>query len=542
LTEAKKLTKSQEVAADVSALLRARNPLLWIVTKEEKRAEGFLFEAIKAAAYNPRTWDAGQGVVMSIGGKPINAESQDIDVALDMILKAAEKPPVEGTTNDRGAWILRDLPPWLDGVIGIKTLRKIRNLARMLPGIPRPSSQVIIVVSPSGKVPAELEGHTTVVEWPLPDRAEIAALLDAAVGSLTANLQATALPKAMREPAIDAAVGLSGEEAQSCYARSLVQFKRIDPVVVAKEKKRVVAREGVLEWYDPLPGGLDAVGGLENLKDWLIERKLAYGPKAREYGLRAPKGALLVGIPGCGKTLTAKATATGWDIPLLRIDLGGLKGKYVGESEGKLRLAIRVIETIGRCVLWIDEIEKALAGATQGAADGGVSADALGTILSWMQDRKGEAFVIATANDVTSLPPELMRKGRFDDVWFVDLPNPHERGEVLKTSLKSNGRVKAKIDVAKIAAATDGFTGVEIAELVPDAMFTAFADKEREITTADLLQAAKRVTKLSETSKEKIGKLREWAKGRARPATKPMATRASASSGDRVIDIEEDAA
>jgi hypothetical protein len=542
MTEVVKKTRSQEAAADISALLRARNPLLWIVTKEEKRVEGFLFEAMKAAAYNPRTWDAGQGVTMGITGKPVNQESQDIDVCLDMILKAAEKPATaQPSPEDRGAWILRDLPPWLDGVIGIKTVRKVRNLARLLPGIPRNTAQAMIVISPTNKMPPELEGHTTVIEWPLPDRVEIATLLDAAVASLEENRRATALPKAMREPAIDAAIGLSGEEVQGCYARSLVQYKRIDPVAVAKEKKRVVAREGVLEWYDPLPGGLDAVGGLENLKDWLVERKMAYGPKAREYGLRAPKGALLVGIPGCGKTLTAKATATGWDIPLLRIDLGGLKGKYVGESEGKLRLAIRVIETIGRCVLWIDEIEKALAGATQGAADGGVSADALGTILSWMQDRKGEAFVIATANDVTSLPPELMRKGRFDDVWFVDLPNPQERGEVLKASLRANNRTKAKIAVDKVVAATDGFTGVEIAELVPDAMFTAFADKEREITTNDLLRAAASVTKLSETSKEKIAKLREWAKGRARPATKPM-TAHTVVSDQRQVEIDEDAA
>lgn len=543
MTNTPSKTRSQEVAADISALVRARNPLLWIVTKEEKRAEGFIFQAIKSAAYNIRTWDAGQGVIMGMTGKPINAESQDIDVCLDMIAKAAEKEPATANAQgaDRGAWVLRDLPPWLDGLIGIKTVRKIRNLARQLPSTPRLTSQVMIIISPSNKVPPELEGHTTVVDWPIPDRAEVAALLDAAVGSLSDSLKATALPKGARELAIDAAIGLSGEEAQGCYARSLVQYKRIDPVAVAKEKKRVVAREGVLEWIDPLPGGLDAVGGLENLKEWLIQRRVAYSPKAREYGLRAPKGALLVGVAGCGKSMTAKAVSTAWDVPLLRMDLGALKSKFVGDSEANLRKALRVIEAIGRCVVWLDEIEKSLQGATSGSADGGVSADALGAILSWMQDRKGEAFVIATANDVSALPPELMRKGRFDDIWFVDLPNAKERGEVLKASLKANGREKAKIALDKIVAATEDFTGVEIAELVPEAMFAAFADSEREIKTEDLFKAAKSVTKLSETSKEKIGKLREWATGRARPATKTIVRESTRVSAERALEIENEA-
>lgn len=391
-------------------------------------------------------------------------------------------------------------------------------MARYLPGTALDCAQAIIILTPAAEVPPELAGHATVIESPLPDRAEIASILDDAVSPLPEDLRATAVPNGLRDAAIDAAVGLTGEEAQACYAKSLVLLRRIDPAAVAREKKRVIARERVLEWYDPLPGGLDAVGGLENLKEWLRQRSLAHSAKARAYGLPAPKGALLVGVPGCGKSLTAKAIATAWGVPLLRVDLGALKSKFVGESEANLRKAFKVIETVGRCVVWFDEIEKALAGATQGAADGGVSSDALGSVLSWMQERQGEAFMIATANDVSSLPPELLRKGRFDEIWWVDLPTQSEREAVLMAALASYGRSGIEIDYAAVAKACDGFTGSEIAALVPDALFSAFADGEREIATKDLVAAAATVVPLSKTAAERITRLREWAQGRARPA------------------------
>ena len=281
---------------------------------------------------------------------------------------------------------------------------------------------------------------------------------------------------------------------------------------------------------------LDAVGGLDNLKIWLQSRRLAYSAKARAYGLPPPKGALLVGVPGCGKSLTAKAIATAWGVPLLRVDLGALKSKFVGESEGNFRKAFRVIEAIGRCVVWLDEIEKALQGATSGSADGGVAADALGTVLSWMQERTGEAFVIATANDVEGLPPELLRKGRFDDVWFVDLPNEIERDRVLAATLRSYGRAVEKIDVRAVARVCERFSGAELAALVPDALFAAFADNERDITTDDLIAAAKTVVPLSKTAGEKIDRLREWAKGRARPATSNV-TEIGEQKRARVLDL-----
>ncbi|MBA0088534.1 MAG: AAA family ATPase, partial [Acidobacteria bacterium Pan2503] len=424
-------TKSQTVAEDIAALLRARNPLLWIVTREEARTEQYLVEAGAAANYLARFWDVDQGVTR-LDGKRETIGSADPGDTLTAIRERAEA----GTGAERGLWILRDLPVWLEGPTGASVLRKLRNLARFLPTTPRENAQAVVILSPSAKVPDELAVHATVIEWPLPDRAEIGAILDSAVDSLPDSIKAQAAPNGTRDAAIDAAIGLSGEETASCFARSIVKLRKIDPAIVSKEKRRVVAREGILEWFDPLPGGLDAVGGLDCLKSWLTARASAYSSKAREYGLPAPKGALLVGVPGCGKSLTAKAIATAWNVPLLRLDLGALKSKFVGDSEANLRKAFRIIEVIGRCVVWLDEIEKALQGATSGSADGGVSSDALGAILSWMQDRRGEAFVIATANDVSALPPELLRKGRFDELWFVDLPTESERAAILTASLR----------------------------------------------------------------------------------------------------------
>lgn len=517
-TQEKPKTRSQLIAEDINALLRARNPLIWVVSREEARVERYLFEAAIAASYVPYTWDVAQGVADLSGKTPQGmANLQDPGATLTAIRSRAE-----GTAKaERGMFIMRDLPVWLEGPPGAAPLRQLRNLVRLLPGIGRDRSQALVVISPSGDIPAELSGHATVIEWPLPDRDEIAGILDAAIKGLPENLQASAAPNGTRDAAVDAAVGLSGEEASACYAKSLVQLRKIDPKAVAQEKRRVVTRERVLEWYDPLPGGLDAVGGLENLKAWLLARASAYSPKAREYGLPAPKGAMIVGVSGTGKSLTSKAIATAWGVPLLRVDLGALKSKFVGESEANLRKAFDVIAAIGRCVVWFDEIEKALQGATSGSADGGVSSDALGAILTWMNERQGEAFVIATANDISALPPEFLRKGRFDEVWYVDLPTSTERTEILRAALRTHGRdaKELKIGLQRVAEATEGFTGAEIAALVPDAMFAAFADKGREIKEADLLKAAKSVVPLSRTAAEKIEGLRQWSIGRARPAS-----------------------
>jgi MoxR-like ATPase len=526
---------SKQTAADVSALLRARNSLLWIVTREEARTERALFEAAAAAGYVARTWDVAQGV-LDIGGDALR-NLRALQDPGEMLTRIMQRATGEDSDADRCVWIMRDLPSWMAPPVGATVLRQMRNLARKLPTVGRDNAQAIVVITPSGDVPAELAGHATVIEWPLPDREEIGAILDAAIAGLPENLRAAAAPNGTRDAAIDAAVGLSGEEAASCYARSLVQSRKIDPAVVANEKRRVVAREGILEWYDPLPGGLDAVGGLDALKGWLTVRRAAYSRKARDYGLPAPKGVFVFGVPGCGKSLISKAIATAWGVPLLRVDLGALKSKFVGESESNLRRAFDVIKAIGRCVVWFDEIEKSLQGATSGSADGGVSSDALGAILQWMQDRQGEAFVVATANDVDTLPAPLLRKGRFDEMFFVDVPNETERESVLHAALRANGRGAVAVDAAAVADACAGFTGSEIAAIVPEALFAAFSEDAREITTADLLSAAASVVPLTKTASEQVGRIRQWASGRARNAAHSEAKTTRAAPAGRAIEI-----
>lgn len=522
------MTRSEAIATEVAALLRAKTPILWITTREEARVEAHLFEACATAGFVPRTWDCHQGI-MRLDGTAESFGSSDPDEMLVTILARANKAPDE-VRPQRDAWIMRDLAPWLDGPIGTQTNRKLVNLARRIPSAPKSCAQAIIILSPRSTIPPELLGHVTILDWPLPDRAEVGATLDTI-------LSVYPDPTLNREAAIDAALGLSGNEIANCYSKSIVTLRRIDPIAVASEKKRVISKAKALQWYDPLPDGLDSVGGLDALKTWIKLRALAYTSEARFYGLPAPRGVLLVGISGCGKSLTAKAIATALNRPLLRYDLNAGKDKYVGASEANMRNDLAIIEAVGG-VVWIDEIEKTTlaSGAAGGAADGGVSSDMLGALLSWMQERRGDAFLVATANDVSALPPELLRKGRFDEIFFVDLPTSAERSEILSAALREHRR-SAKLDFAEIVEATAGFTGAEIAALVPDAMFAAFSDGAREIETGDILAAARSVVPLSKSMSEKIAKLREWARERARPATSPEPDVAGTSATFRNLDL-----
>jgi SpoVK/Ycf46/Vps4 family AAA+-type ATPase len=513
-------TRGAKVAADVVALLRARHALLWIVTREELRVERALASACAEARFPMRCWDCVDGITDATGA-PVETQ-RDPSAAIDWIRRS----------KDRAVYVLRDLHKWQDAVV----LRGLRSLARVLQTAPPAEARAVIVLTPSGDVPPELSGQATVIEWPLPDRAEVATILGDVLRALPEEVRLGAVPEnGSLDAAVDAAVGLTAEEAANCYARSLVTSRRIDPALVQQEKRRVIARERVLTWYDPDPRGLDAVGGLDLLKGWLTARRAAFSQRAREFGLPAPKGVLLCGVPGCGKSLTAKAVATAWGMPLLRLDLGGLRSKFVGESEANLRRALQVAEAVAPCVLWIDEIEKALAGSTGPQGDGGVAADALGAVLSWMQERAGAVFVVATANEVRGLPPELLRKGRFDDVFWVDLPTSTERVAILQAALRQHGRDPASLDWAAedVAPVTVGFSGAEIAALVPEALFAAFADGARELRLDDLITAAGTVVPLSKTAGEKLDELRRWAQGRARPASR----RETITAGERRLDI-----
>ena len=504
-------TTGSKTAADIAALLRARNPLLLVVTREEARFERFAMEIAQGANLELRCWDCATGI-SNINGEPKNGGTSALEPSAAL---AAIRD-----SRERQLWILRDMSAWLrDPTV----TRGLRSLARMLPMAPRDQARAIILLSPTNDIPPELSGHAIVIEFPLPDRAEIAGLLDAAIAALPDDLKATACPNGARDLAIDSAVGLSQEEATACFSKSLVVERKINPASVASEKKRIITRAG-LESVEPIAGGLDAIGGLDNLKAWLIERAGAFTQAARTYGLPTPRGVLLVGQPGCGKSLTAKAVAAAWGVPLLRGDLGALKSKYVGESEGKLRNFFKVVEALGRCVLWFDEIDKVFSGADDNtAADGGVQSDQLGAMLSFMQDRTCEAFIVATANAVNKLPAALLRKGRFDRIFFVDLPTELERIAILKTAMRQHKREAVDIDHAAIAAACNNFTGSEIAALVPDALFISYNDGKRELATADLLTVARGTMPLSRTAAASIEASRQWGKANALPASSEIA-------------------
>ena len=517
-TTPKAVTRAERVNQDITSLLRARNTLLWVVTREEVRVERAIVEAAAAARYTTLLWDCATGLSEASGRR--RTDNGDPGAILAQIRDSKE----------RAVYVLRDMHKWLDPV----TLRGLRSRARELKGAAKDEARTIVILTPSAEVPPELAGVATVIDYPLPDRQEMGQILDAILRQVPEEIRATALAAGAREAAVDAAVGLTAEEAENCYSRSLVQSKTIDPVLVSAEKRRVVAREKVLTWYETDPRGLDAVGGLDILKGWLVSRRAGFSERARKFGLPSPKGLMLVGPSGTGKSMCAKAIAASFGYPLLRLDLGALRSKYVGDSEANVRRALAVAETMSPCVLWLDEIEKSLAGSQGEQGDGGVAADALGAVLTWMQERQGSVFVVATANDVRSLPPELLRKGRFDEVFWVDLPTKTERAEILKATLTQYGRTTKGIDAAALAAATEGFAGAEIAALVPEALFAAFADGERSLTSKDLLTAARAVVPLSKTAKEKLESLRSWATGRARPASTPETTRTN---GGRALDL-----
>ena len=337
------MTRSEAMRGDVSALLRARHIVLWISTFEEARVANLCKEAAANAKFNAISWDCAMGT-SDMAGKPINVSLQDPMRMLQTI----------GASPERAVYILKDLHEWLRD----PTLkRQLRSLAISLQGQKPAEARAIIILAPSAEVPPELKGHVTVLEWPLPDRAEVASILDKVVGDVREDLREAAKP-ASRDAAIDAAVGLMAEEIVNCYSLSLVTKKTIDAKTVSAEKKRVVGQTPGLTYYDPDPRGLEAVGGLDLLKKWLIVRRASFTQRARERGCPPPKGAFFLGLPGCGKSLTAKAIASAYAVPLFRLDLGALSSKFLGESEGNIRRALAMAEAVSPCVVWIDEIRE----------------------------------------------------------------------------------------------------------------------------------------------------------------------------------------
>jgi AAA+ superfamily predicted ATPase len=398
-----------------------------------------------------------------------------------------------------------------------RVVRKLRNLAANL----KFSRKTVIITAPTWKIPDELRDEIVVMDFPAPGLAEMELILSSLTSAAGVKINLTPVG---REKLLQAALGLSCSQARRVFSRAIVakgglDERDIDSVNAAK--KQIIRDFGALEFFSPSETISD-VGGLNNLKEWLRTREKAFSKEARTYGLPEPKGIALIGIPGTGKSLTAKMIAGLWRLPLVRLDLGALFGSFVGQSEENTRRALSVAEIISPCILWIDEIEK---GLSVSGGDGGTSMRVFAGILSWMQEKTKPVFVVATANNIALIPPELMRKGRVDEVFFLDLPTFQERQEIFEVHLRKRRRPVQNYDLDRLAQASQGFVGAEIEQAVIDAMYYAFSDRQepgRDFTTDDILMALEKQVPISRSHRETIDELRKWlSEGRAQSASLP---------------------
>jgi ATP-dependent 26S proteasome regulatory subunit len=487
-----------DISEQLDIYLRARVTLIVLVTPEEERAVQVIREVANRTHRGCLTWDIADGF------SALSQMKEKLPTSRDPMAALTEMGKIEGDA----VVILKDFHEcWKNSQIK----RKLRNLAQRL----KFTKTSLLVITPCGDIPDELKDEAVFMEFPSPVIDELESVLDKLVQTPGVQLKLT---DAGREKLLQAALGMTASQAQRVFAKAIVKDGKLDDrdiQMVTDEKKQIIGSSEALEFF-AVTETPDDVGGLGVLKEWLRMRERAFTKEARDYGLPAPKGVSLIGIPGTGKSLTAKMVGGLWRLPLLRLDVGALFGSLVGESEERARRALRVAETIAPCVLWIDEMEKALA---HGGSDSGTSVRVFGTILTWMQEKTSACFVVATANDITSLPPELLRKGRFDEIFFLDLPTLEERQEIFAVHLRKRHRLPGDFNVAALAAQSEGYVGAEIEQAVIDAMYIGF-DEDREFTTDDIACALSKQVPLSISQREQIEYLRGWLQeGRARSAS-----------------------
>jgi hypothetical protein len=490
---------------DLDTLIRARYPLVYLVSWEEQRLDGILQELAQSHGKALVSWSITRGLRYVGGARttPILDAGRTPAEALNAIARLSEPTLV----------VLKDFHPWLGDAA---TIRALRDLSQDL----KSTYTTVVLLSPVLSIPVELEKEISVLDVPLPGFRDLYQLLREIVAVVRQGNKARVdLNREQAAQLIKAAQGLTLGEAENAFAKAIANdgvLDQRDIQLVLDEKRQVIRKSGLLEFVE-VEQDLGAVGGVSALKRWLEGRKDGFGEPARRFGLPAPKGVLLLGVQGCGKSLTAKAIARQWALPLLRLDMGSIFSGLVGSSEENLRRAIRVVESVAPAVLWIDEIEKGLAGSL-GALDGGVSARVFGALLTWLQEKTAPVFVVATANRVEALPPELLRKGRFDELFFIDLPSHAERRAIFGIHLQRRERDAGAFDLDALAVASEGYSGSEIEQAVIAGMYAAFASGT-ELRQADVLQAVQESFPLSATMSEEISRLREWAKQRTRPAS-----------------------
>ncbi len=483
---------------ELDLYLRARFTLIVLVTPEEVRALEDVRQVCETRRWPCLSWDGGDGfaaITQWTGGVPTGPEAR---TALEKI-------------DQHEGDALFVLPDFHDIWTNVLVKRKLRNLAQRF----RYTRKSILVITPINRLPPELKDLAVVVEYPPPDAAGLESVLTTLAATPGVQVQLTELG---REKLVQAALGLSSAQAQRVFAKAIVRdgsLNEQDIDLVMQEKKEIIRESQSLEFFAANDSPSD-LGGCEVLKDWLRLRERAFGQDARDYGLPAPRGMALIGIPGTGKSLTAKMVGSLWQLPLLRLDVGSLYGSLVGESEHRTRQALQLAETIAPCVLWIDEMEKAFA---NGGLDGGTSMRVFGTILTWMQEKTAPCFVVATANDISGLPPELLRRGRFDEIFFLDLPTLAERRDIFTVHLRKRQRIVHDYDIDHLARLSEGYVGAEIEQSIVDAMYLGFS-QNREFLTADIVNALSHQVPLSVSQRERISALRAWLQeGRAQSAS-----------------------
>ena len=506
----------------IANLLRARFPYIYLTTYEEERATAMLRAIVnnEKLIKFPREiyiWTQTNGFINDETEKPVAGTSNPAK-ALDFVQKH-DKDSIFIFYDIHVNFGMKNRAPDYDLV------RKLRDL---VPDLKVSAVRKnIFFIAPEAIIPETLQKDITICDFPLPALEEIKKKLDSMLAQNKKVKTETLTPEA-KEKLCKAALGLTMQEAENAFALAMVNDGKIDENdinIIMDEKMQVIKKTGILEFVRT-NFTIDDIGGLDNLKSWLLKRNNSWSEKAKKYSLPAPKGVLITGVPGCGKSLTAKAMSAIWKLPLLRLDLGKIFSGLVGSSEENMRRAIATAEAVAPSILWVDEIEKGLSGVNSGN-DSGVSSRIFGQFLTWMQEKEAPVFVIATANNISNLPPELLRKGRFDEIFFVDIPTFNERIEIFKLHLKKrlkNKEIAGEIMIdntllQKLASMTEGFIGAEIEQVVISALYEAFFEN-RALTFNDLEKTIKNTVPLSTTQKEQILTLRAWANVRAVAATK----------------------
>jgi hypothetical protein len=431
------------------------------------------------------------------------------------------RDPVQALGNLEGisidaAFILKDFHRHMEDPVVVRRLRDVGQKFSQ-------NRRTVIITAPSITMPPELASLVEFLELPLPDRQRLRQIID----ETTVRVGKTrTLKRALDAAGLDAMAnnlrGLTEEEAERAVSQAIVSRYGLTPDIVTdvlQAKKEMLRRSEMLDFVE-VSDTLASVGGLENLKSWLGQRRGTWEDQARQFGLEPPRGVIILGVQGCGKSMCARAVAGEWKLPLVKFDTAAIYDKYIGETEKRIQKVFQVAEGLAPCVLWIDELEKVFAGSgpDSASADAGVSSRLLASFLSWMQDRKAPVFVAATCNNVKALPPELIRKGRFDELFFVDLPYQAERKQIFAIQLARRKRNPAEFNLDRVAAAAGGYSGAEIEAAVQTGLYSAFSSKQA-LATQTLLDALKATVPLSTTRAEEVQALREWARTRAVPAS-----------------------